>query len=71
MSHSETLTSGMEEDSYINTAGLGYGIAIAVGILVLVSSIMLASYVCIRVHGRRRRGIMLINIPKKQGECGQ
>ncbi|KAG1365488.1 putative RING-H2 finger protein ATL69 [Cocos nucifera] len=31
--------------------GLGYGIAIAVGLLVLVSTIMLASYVCVRVKG--------------------
>ena len=45
----------MEDDSYVNTVGLGYGIAIAVGILVLVSSIMLASYVCVRVYGRRVR----------------
>ncbi|XP_043721985.1 putative RING-H2 finger protein ATL69 [Telopea speciosissima] len=32
-----------------NGANLGYGIAIAVGILVLISTIMLASYVCVRV----------------------
>ncbi|KAJ7296229.1 hypothetical protein O6H91_11G063900 [Diphasiastrum complanatum] len=36
----------------LSRVGLGYGIAIAVGILVLVSTIMLASYVCVRVHGR-------------------
>eukprot|EP01018_Ginkgo_biloba_P013696 Gb_22087 [translate_table: standard] len=36
----------------VNRVGLGYGIAIAVGILVLISTIMLASYVCVRVHGR-------------------
>lgn len=34
----------------LSKVGLGYGIAIAVGILVLVSTIMLASYVCVRVH---------------------
>ncbi|OVA14817.1 zinc finger protein [Macleaya cordata] len=32
-----------------NGVGLGYGIAITVGILVLISTIMLASYVCVRV----------------------
>ncbi|EFJ16768.1 hypothetical protein SELMODRAFT_59303, partial [Selaginella moellendorffii] len=32
----------------MSRVGLGYGIAIAVGILVLVSTIMLASYVCVR-----------------------
>lgn len=36
----------------VSRVGLGYGIAIAVGILVLISTIMLASYVCVRVHGR-------------------
>ncbi|KAE8709010.1 putative RING-H2 finger protein ATL69 [Hibiscus syriacus] len=42
--------------------GLGYGIAIAVSILALVSTIMLASYACVRVkasgsnHNRSRRG---------------
>ncbi|KAG0591765.1 hypothetical protein M758_1G219300 [Ceratodon purpureus] len=34
----------------LSKVGLGYGIAIAVGILVLISTIMLASYVCVRVH---------------------
>jgi hypothetical protein len=34
----------------LSKVGLGYGIAIAVGILVLVSTIMLATYVCVRVH---------------------
>ncbi|GLJ12892.1 hypothetical protein SUGI_0199920 [Cryptomeria japonica] len=37
----------------VSKVGLGYGIAIAVGILVLVSTIMLASYVCVRVQGVR------------------
>ncbi|GLJ16152.1 hypothetical protein SUGI_0269430 [Cryptomeria japonica] len=36
----------------MSRVGLGYGIAIAVGILVLLSTVMLASYVCVRVHGR-------------------
>ncbi|ERM99091.1 hypothetical protein AMTRI_Chr01g127260 [Amborella trichopoda] len=35
--------------------GLGYGIAIAVGLLVLVSTIMLASYACVKVKGRSSR----------------
>lgn len=34
--------------------GLGYGIATAVGILVLVSTIMLASYACVRAKGGAR-----------------
>lgn len=49
MSQNETAMMVAEN---MNKAGLGYGIAIAVGILVLVSTIMLASYVCVRVHGR-------------------
>lgn len=36
----------------VSKVGLGYGIAIAVGILILVSTIMLASYVCVRIQGR-------------------
>lgn len=36
----------------LSRVGLGYGIAIAVGILVLITTIMLASYVCVRVHGQ-------------------
>ncbi|MCO5548327.1 hypothetical protein L7F22_001784 [Adiantum nelumboides] len=61
MSQNGTATvAGMTEN--MNTVGLGYGIAIAVGILVLVSTIMLASYVCVRVHGRggtsRVRGVL-------------
>lgn len=59
MSHNGTAAVGITEN--MNTVGLGYGIAIAVGILVLVSTIMLASYVCVRVHGRgsaaRVRGV--------------
>lgn len=47
-----TGSSGMFADSMSAKVGLGYGIAIAVGILVLVSTIMLASYVCVRLHGR-------------------
>eukprot|EP00250_Pteridium_aquilinum_P034514 c7684_g1_i1 orf=507-1070(-) len=45
-------SSGLFTDSMSAKVGLGYGIAIAVGILVLVSTIMLASYVCVRLHGR-------------------
>lgn len=36
----------------VNRVGLGYGIAIAVGILVFVSTVMLATYVCVRVQRR-------------------
>ncbi|GLJ38126.1 hypothetical protein SUGI_0776190 [Cryptomeria japonica] len=39
----------------VNKVGLGYGIAIAVGMLVLVSTIMLATYVCMRVQRRNRQ----------------
>ncbi|XP_008786940.1 putative RING-H2 finger protein ATL69 [Phoenix dactylifera] len=45
-SHSSPLPS-----STAAGVGLGYGIAIAVGLLVLVSTIMLASYVCVRAKG--------------------
>ncbi|EFJ06696.1 hypothetical protein SELMODRAFT_186618 [Selaginella moellendorffii] len=38
----------------MSRVGLGYGIAIAVGILVLVSTIMLASYVCVRQQSSSR-----------------
>lgn len=36
--------------------GLGYGIAIAVGILVLISTIMLASYLCVRIKSTAPAG---------------
>lgn len=36
----------------VNRVGLGYGIAIAVGLLVLVSTVMLATYVCLRLRRR-------------------
>ena len=36
----------------LSRVGLGYGIAIAVGILVLITTIMLASYVCVHIHGQ-------------------
>ncbi|KAI5071826.1 hypothetical protein GOP47_0014077 [Adiantum capillus-veneris] len=49
-------SSGLFTDSMSAKVGLGYGIAIAVGILVLVSTIMLASYVCVRLHGRAAQG---------------
>ncbi|KAJ7292288.1 hypothetical protein O6H91_Y288000 [Diphasiastrum complanatum] len=59
----------------MSRVGLGYGIAIAVGILVLVSTIMLASYVCVRVHGRAQMiagqaaGIGS-NASQQQGQAG-
>lgn len=46
-----TVGSGVFIDN-MNRVDLGYGIAIAVGILVLVSTVILASYVCVRLHGR-------------------
>ncbi|GLJ12891.1 hypothetical protein SUGI_0199910 [Cryptomeria japonica] len=45
----------------VTRVGLGYGIAIAVGILVFVSAIMLASYVCVRVQGVRGHANMNSN----------
>ncbi|KAI5345710.1 hypothetical protein PRUPE_2G178600 [Prunus persica] len=35
--------------NYLTTLGLGYGIAIALGFLVLFSTLLLASYICCRV----------------------
>eukprot|EP01018_Ginkgo_biloba_P016470 Gb_08038 [translate_table: standard] len=49
MSSNSTLTD-------LSKVGLGYGIAIALGILVLITTIMLASYVCVRVHGQSQIG---------------
>ncbi|KAJ8573210.1 hypothetical protein K7X08_009721 [Anisodus acutangulus] len=39
----------------LNTIGLGYAIAIALGFLVLLSTILLASYICCRSAAARRR----------------
>ncbi|BBN19960.1 hypothetical protein MPTK1_8g15250 [Marchantia polymorpha subsp. ruderalis] len=50
----------------MSRVGLGYGIAIAVGILVLVSTIMLASYVCVRVHGRGQQSSTTAVSPQQQ-----
>lgn len=41
--------------SYLTNLGLGYAIAIALGFLVLLSSVLLASYICCRSRWRRRR----------------
>ncbi|KAJ7538448.1 hypothetical protein O6H91_11G048500 [Diphasiastrum complanatum] len=49
--------------------GLGYGIAIAAGILVLVSAIMLASYVCVRMRSQRERDQAVAQ--QQQGAVGQ
>ncbi|CAN1130642.1 RING-H2 finger protein ATL67, partial [Linum perenne] len=38
--------------NYITNLGLGYSIAIALGFLVLLSTILLASYICCRHHRR-------------------
>ncbi|KAI3411224.1 uncharacterized protein J3R85_018276 [Psidium guajava] len=40
--------------SYLTNLGLGYAIAIALGFLVLLSSVLLASYLCCRSSSRRR-----------------
>ncbi|MCO5550620.1 hypothetical protein L7F22_004109 [Adiantum nelumboides] len=37
----------------MNKVGLGYGVAIALGILLLVSTIVLVAYVCFRLHANR------------------
>ncbi|XP_050234821.1 putative RING-H2 finger protein ATL69 [Mercurialis annua] len=50
--------------------GLGYGIAIAVSILVLISTIMLASYACIRVKGGSSRGHRLNSRGNSGGDNG-
>ncbi|XP_020581895.1 RING-H2 finger protein ATL67-like [Phalaenopsis equestris] len=39
----------------LSNLGLGYAIAIALGLLVLLSTLLLASYLCCRVSSRRRR----------------
>ncbi|KAI0515510.1 hypothetical protein KFK09_008175 [Dendrobium nobile] len=39
----------------LSNLGLGYAIAIALGLLVLLSTLLLASYVCCRASSRRRR----------------
>lgn len=41
--------------NYITNIGLGYSIAIALGFLVLLSTVLLTSYVCCRVSRNRRR----------------
>ncbi|XP_056174573.1 RING-H2 finger protein ATL67 [Syzygium oleosum] len=40
--------------SYLTNLGLGYAIAVALGFLVLLSSVLLASYICCRSSRRRR-----------------
>ncbi|KAL2608827.1 hypothetical protein R1flu_027400 [Riccia fluitans] len=61
---------GTETMTNMSRVGLGYGIAIAVGILVLVSTIMLASYVCVRVHGRGQQSSTTAVSPQQAGEDG-
>ncbi|XP_075521212.1 RING-H2 finger protein ATL67-like [Primulina tabacum] len=39
----------------VNSIGLGYAIAIALGFLVLFSTVLLASYICYRMSASRRR----------------
>ncbi|KAG8093540.1 hypothetical protein GUJ93_ZPchr0012g19132 [Zizania palustris] len=40
--------------------GLGYGIAIAVGVLVFISTVMLASYICVRAKKAGATAVLLI-----------
>ncbi|KAL7214223.1 hypothetical protein ACSBR1_026607 [Camellia fascicularis] len=42
--------------NYLTSLGLGYAIAIALGFLVLLSTLLLVSYVCLR-HRRRRQNL--------------
>ncbi|KAL3649576.1 RING-H2 finger protein atl67 [Castilleja foliolosa] len=53
-----TITAATEPSSFsqnISSIGLGYAIAIALGFLVLFSTILLASYICCRSAATRRR----------------
>ncbi|KAL7164487.1 hypothetical protein ACSBR2_040405 [Camellia fascicularis] len=49
-----TITSPHSTTNYLTSLNLGYAIAIALGFLVLLSTLLLVSYVCLR-HRRRRR----------------
>ncbi|KAL5224441.1 hypothetical protein ABZP36_011080 [Zizania latifolia] len=40
--------------------GLGYGIAIAVGVLVFISTVMLASYICVRAKKAGAAAVLLV-----------
>lgn len=50
-----TTTNAAPSSNYLSNLGLGYSIAIALGFLVLLSSLILASYICCR--SSRRSGI--------------
>uniref|UniRef100_J3NB82 Uncharacterized protein n=1 Tax=Oryza brachyantha TaxID=4533 RepID=J3NB82_ORYBR len=40
---------------------LGYGIAISVGVLVFISTVMLASYICVRAKAGAAAVLVLVN----------
>ncbi|XP_050236512.1 RING-H2 finger protein ATL67 [Mercurialis annua] len=49
-----TTTASPTPPGYLTNLGLGYSIAIALGFLVLLSTILLASYICCRASRNRR-----------------
>ncbi|PKA64325.1 RING-H2 finger protein ATL68 [Apostasia shenzhenica] len=52
--HSPSSSSFLQN---LGNLGLGYAIAIAIGLLVLLCTLVLASYLCCRASSRRRRGL--------------
>lgn len=50
-----TTSTSPPSSNYLTNLGLGYSIAIALGFLVLVSTILLASYICCRATRNRSR----------------
>lgn len=53
--YSPITTTPPPSTNYLTNLGLGYSIAIALGFLVLLSTILLASYICCRVSRSRSR----------------
>lgn len=51
--------------NYLTNLGLGYAIAIALGFLVLLSTLLLASYICCRLTGHRTRRHQHHNSPSR------
>ncbi|OAY62230.1 RING-H2 finger protein ATL67 [Manihot esculenta] len=53
---SSPITNAAPPAAYLTNLGLGYSIAIALGFLVLLSTILLASYICCRTSRNHSRG---------------
>ncbi|XP_026441189.1 RING-H2 finger protein ATL67-like isoform X2 [Papaver somniferum] len=53
-SSTTTNTTSSTSPAFLTNLGLGYAIAIALGFLVLLSTLLLASYVCCRARARNR-----------------